>query len=142
MLDEKGIRLTLLSVSEMKFILNIGDTENVDSKSIKVGYIVHLSPCREKETMDMDFRLRLVSGETIYLETTYKFSFKIEDFDRHVVFNDNGSVTLTFLPHMVNVAIGTLRGIILVRTVGTPLSKFVLPITDAVKLSKRIAIEQ
>ena len=73
------------------------------------------------------------------LDCIYKFSFEVIDLSRYVII-DGDNITINHLmPHFLNVIIGTMRGILVVRTAGTLFSKYPLPILDANALNDSLS---
>lgn len=57
-----------------------------------------------------------------------------------ITIEDNDGITITYImPHLISVAIGTMRGILVVKTAGTNLSKYPLPIIDPMQLTQTLS---
>lgn len=64
-----------------------------------------------------------LEGEVI-LESVYRFEFEVKDLARFINTDDNNNITIShIMPHLISVAIGTMRGILVVKTVGTIIVK-------------------
>lgn len=134
---ELNIQMKLVSVNEVSFMMaqsKVG--EDFDPATMQMGFTSQVQPDVEKDIFALVFGVRYdVAGETV-LESIYKFVFEVKDLKQFVVFNDDKSVTVNhIMPHLLNVAVGTMRGILVVKTAGTVLSKFPLPMIDVARLN-------
>ena len=65
------------------------------------------------------------------LESIYRFEFDVLDIKQFITINKDDSITIShIMPHLLSVAVGTMRGILVVKTAGTNLAKFRLPMID------------
>lgn len=46
------------------------------------------------------------------------------------------------MPHLLNVAVGTMRGILVVKTAGTNFSKYPLPMIDVNQLNSNLSTQK
>ena len=133
MAEEKyNVRMRLVSVSEVSFMMSPGRVgENANPEAIQIGFTSQIIPEVDNEMFGLVFGIRYEFESEVVLESLYKFVFEVKDLKNFIVFNDDGSITVNHLmPHFLSVAVGTLRGILVVKTAGTVFSKFPLPMID------------
>lgn len=129
MSKEIAIRLQLLSVKEDSFWMfpdNIlGSEEKVN---FKLNFSFNSDASSNKVTLPFAIEISLQDGrELLKIEATYLFW--VDNLQNLI--KENGDITSSILPkHLLNVAIGTTRGMIVQRTSGTYLEKLVLPIIN------------
>lgn len=77
-------------------------------------------------------------NDTIVLESGAVFTFYIQNLKDIITVDDENGFTLKvdIIPTLQNIAIGTLRGIIHVRTQGTPLANYPLPPINTMDMAK------
>lgn len=135
------IQMKLLSVGEVRFMMSpemIKD--NTDPEAIQIGFSNKVEPNLADGQISIVFGVRYVFGEDVILESIYRFSFAVIDIDRFVTINKDGSVTIMHLmPHFLSVAVGTMRGILVVKTAGTALSQYTLPMIDVNQLNTSLS---
>jgi hypothetical protein len=79
----------------------------------------------------------------VVLESLYKFEFEVKNLSQFIVFNDNQSITVNhIMPHFLSVAVGTMRGILVVKTAGTNFSKYPLPMIDVNQLNANLSTQK
>lgn len=136
------IQMKLLSIGEVRFMMSpemIKD--NTDQEAIQIGFSNKVEPNLAEGQISIVFGVRYLFGDDIILESTYRFSFAVMDIDHFVTINKDGSVTIMHLmPHFLSVAVGTMRGILVVKTAGTSLSQYPLPLIDVNQLNTRLSI--
>ena len=126
------------SISEVQFMLNIDDT--LLAKTLpSVGFAYSVSPDMEAKTISLLFGVQYSIEDIPILECRYEFVFEVP-YIEYVVDMDNGQAVGIngLMPDFISVAIGTMRGIIVVKTAGTPLSKYPLPMLDPVRVLESI----
>ena len=111
-----NVQMGLTSVDEVSFMMLPGKvTENVQPGNIKLGFFNQVQPEVESD------KIALI-------------------LDRFITTHDKDGITVTYImPLLINVAIGTMRGILVVKTAGTNLSKYPLPIIDSVRLTQSLS---
>lgn len=89
----------------------------------------------EKDTVSIVFGVKYVLAEDTLLESQYKFRFEVKDLKNFLKYEDgNVLVIQELMPHFLSVAVGTMRGILVVRTAGTRISEFPLPMINVEEL--------
>ena len=72
----------------------------------------------------------------------YKFVFEVKNLSQFIVFKDNQVIKVNhIMPHFLNVAVGTMRGILVVKTAGTNFSKYPLPMIDVNQLNANLSAQ-
>lgn len=142
MKDSKiNIRMKLASVEEISFMMSRNRlSEDSDAQGIQVGFANQICPDVDNDKISLVFSVRYESGGETVLESIYEFSFEVENLGQFVTLHNDQSITITHLmPHFLNVAVGTMRGILVAKTAGTAISKYPLPIIDINQLQDILA---
>lgn len=130
---DSQIQMRLLSVNEVSFMIssNLVD-EKTSSNDIQLGFANQIEAENDRDILSLNFGVKYeVKGKTA-LETMYKFTFEIVNLNNYIIKDDENSIKINYImPHLLNVAVGTMRGIIVVKTAGTQLSKYPLPLINA-----------
>lgn len=146
----ENIQMRLASVHEVSFMMSparIGEEVNLDS--LQVGFSSQVEPDVENDRFVLILSTRyelegngLESDESegeIVLESVCRFVFEVRNLRRLVTFNEDGSVTINdIMPLLLSVAVGTMRGILVVKTAGTRLAERPLPMIDIDELTDRL----
>lgn len=140
----KEIQMRLLSVDEVRFLMSLeklGDKPNPDT--IQIGFSSNVDVDIKNNRFALIFGIRYVVKEDVILECIYKFSFDVVDLAKYISYDENKTMSIKYLmPHFLNVAVGTMRGILVVRTAGTVLSTLPLPMIDIDELGKNLSTKQ
>lgn len=136
-----NVQMGLTSVDEVSFMMLPGKvSEDVRPGNIKLGFFNQVQPEVESDKIALIFGVRYELGEDKILECVYRFEFRVNGLARFITMHDKDGITVTYImPLLINVAIGTMRGILVVKTAGTNLSKFPLPIIDSVRLTQSLS---
>lgn len=142
MADKKqNIQMRLDSVSEMGFSLNPGLLDdNAKEQEIQLGFSSSIEPDVKNDKMALIFGVKYASKENTLLESIYKFVFSVVNLEQFIKYNGDKSITINqIMPHLLSVAVGTTRGILVVKTAGTKLSQFPLPMIDVNQLNEMLS---
>ncbi len=141
MADENNIQMKLLSVDEIRFMMSSDAIdEKTDADSIQIGFSNGVEPDFENDMFNMVFGVRYVVGDSVILESVYRFSFAVVNLAQYITINEDKSITITHLmPHFLSVAVGTMRGILVVKTAGTAFARYPLPMIDVNKLNENLS---
>ncbi len=127
-------------MNEMGFTLNSGFLDDAKEQDIQLGFSSSIEPDVENDKMVLIFGVRYTLNENTLLESIYKFVFSIVDLEQFIQFNDDNLITVDqIMPHLLSVAVGTTRGILVVKTAGTKLSQFPLPMIDVNELNEMLS---
>lgn len=142
--NNKEIQMRLVAVDEVRFMMSpdkLGDKPNPDN--IQIGFFNHVETDIEKNILYLIFGIRYVIKEDVIMECVYKFSFDVLDLSQYVSHADDKSITIKYLiPHCLNVAVGTMRGILVVKTAGSVLSSLPLPMINVEELYNNLSANQ
>ena len=136
-----NIQMRLASVSEVSFMMSPGKIgDNVNPEAIQIGFSKQIHPDIENNIFNLVFGTRYELEGDVVLDSLYKFEFEVKNLSQFIVFNDNQSITVNhIMPHFLSVAVGTMRGILVVKTAGTNFSKYPLPMIDANQLNANLS---
>ncbi|MDE5956121.1 MAG: hypothetical protein K2G80_06460 [Bacteroidales bacterium] len=112
---------------------------NVNPDELQVGFSNQILPDIENNVISVVFGVQYLYEKEKVLDCIYKFAFEVVDLSRYVVI-DGDNITINYLmPHFFSVMVGTMRGILIVRTAGTLFSKYPLPILDITALNASLS---
>lgn len=139
-----NIQMRLVSVGEVSFMMSPGKVgDDVSPDSMKIGFSTQIQPNVQNDIFVLLFGTRYELNGEVVLESIYKFVFKVKNLAQFVVFNDNQSITVNhIMPHFLSVAVGTMRGILVVKTAGTNFSNYPLPMIDVNQLNSNLSTQK
>lgn len=139
--DSINIQMKLLSVDEVRFMMSSeAINENSDPETIQIGFSNGVEPDIENNKFSVVFGVRYVVQDTVILESVYRFTFAVVNLSQFITFNEDQSITINHLmPHFLSVAVGTMRGILVVKTAGTAFAHYPLPIIDVNQLNENLS---
>ena len=142
--DNINIQMRLVSVGEVSFMMSPGKVgDDVSPDSMKIGFSTQIQPDVQNDIFVLLFGTRYELNGEVVLESIYKFVFEVKNLAQFVVFNDNQSITVNhIMPHFLSVAVGTMRGILVVKTAGTNFSNYPLPMIDANQLNSNLSTQK
>ena len=133
--------MRLTSVKEVSFMMLPGKLGNdVNPEDVQMGFSSQINPDMENNQFTLLFGVRYETGGEPILESIYQFVFEVKNLKQFIVFNDDQSITVNHLmPHFLSIAVGTMRGILVVKTAGTNFSKYPLPMIDINQLNANLS---
>lgn len=139
-----NIQMRLVSVGEVSFMMSPGKVgDDVSPDSMKIGFSTQIQPNVQNDIFILLFGTRYELNGEVVLESIYKFVFEVKNLAQFVVFNDNQSITVNhIMPHFLSVAVGTMRGILVVKTAGTNFSNYPLPMIDVNQLNANLSTQK
>lgn len=142
--DNINIQMRLVSVGEVSFMMAPGKVgDDVSPDSMKIGFSTQIQPDVQNDIFVLLFGTRYELNGEVVLESIYKFVFEVKNLAQFVVFNDNQSITVNhIMPHFLSVAVGTMRGILVVKTAGTNFSNYPLPMIDVNQLNSNLSTQK
>ena len=142
--DNINIQMRLVSVGEVSFMMSPGKVgDDVSPDSMKIGFSTQIQPDVQNDIFVLLFGTRYELNGDVVLESIYKFVFEVKNLAQFVVFNDNQSITVNhIMPHFLSVAVGTMRGILVVKTAGTNFSNYPLPMIDVNQLNSNLSTQK
>lgn len=139
--ENVNVQMRLASVGEVSFMMSPGKLgDDVKPEDVQIGFSSQIDPDIENDLFTLVFGVRYVMAGEVILESVYQFIFDVKDLRQFIIFNDDKSITVNHLmPHFLSVAVGTMRGILVVKTAGTNFSKYPLPMVDANQLNANLS---
>ena len=139
--NNSNIQMRLTSVSEMKFSMDQNIISGIDDFDIiQLGFQNTVFPDVKKNVISINFGVQYSYNGNVALESVYKFSFYVENLTAYVEVNNNSKLLIkNIMPHMLSVAVGTMRGVIVVKAIGTELSKYPLPMINIMRLNDKLS---
>lgn len=136
--------MRLVSVGEVSFMMSPGKVgDDVSPDSMKIGFSTQIQPDVPNDIFVLLFGTRYELNGEVVLESIYRFVFEVKNLAQFVVFNDNQSITVNhIMPHVLSVAVGTMRGILVVKTAGTNFSSYPLPMIDVNQLNANLSTQR
>lgn len=127
-----NIQMRLLSVNEVRFMMSPDRiSDNLDPSELQMCFSNQIEPDVNNDTISIVFGIRYLLKDDIVLESIYRYSFSVIDLAKYIKVNGDNTLTIShIMPHFLSVAVGTMRGILIVKTAGTNFSKYPLPIID------------
>lgn len=138
-----NVQIRLISVNEVSFMMSPAKiAEDMDPESIQLGFSNQVQLDVENDRIALIFGTRYETRGEVVLESVYRFKFEVKGLAQFTKI-DNDSVTITrIMPYLISVAEGTMRGILVVKTAGTNVSKFPLPMIDPNQLNANLSNHQ
>lgn len=140
--DFKEISISLKKIQDCKFYYNLDFKCNQESlKEDKLPYNVivkyFLSYELEEDLFYINISIIYEEKDNPILEAENRFTFHIKELKKLIKVQSSTSFALEvdFLPTLINVAIGTMRGIIFSRTGSSSLSDYPLPMISMNELT-------
>ena len=149
------LQMRLVSVDEIMFMMSSAGIGNAfRSEDIQIGFSNKVDYAEETDEItldfgvkyavhseDLDFGVKYAVHSEDVLECVCRFKFSVVDLKRFIQVNaKDNSVTIThIMPHLLSVAVGTMRGILIAKTAGTPLAKYPLPMLDIKRLNASLS---
>lgn len=135
--------MRLVSVNEESFMMSPGKiADDVNPQSIQLGFSNQLQPDIDNNIIALVFGTRYKIEGDVVLECIYRFVFEVKDLSQYITLNDDSATITHIMPHLISVAVGTMRGILVVKTAGTNFSKYPLPMIDPNQLNADLSEPQ
>jgi len=136
----KNIQMKLLSVEEKRFKSDLdealADVINDSNLKFNIGY--SLLPNQNNNSIVVEIAAKFLFNERELLYLVASLTFGFPAFDEIFEIKDSKILEkATIIPTLMNVAIGTLRGMVASKTSGTFLRNFPLPLIDPNSLLKK-----
>lgn len=127
------IKIGLNSVKEMSFKFHPEKISGeFDPSQLRIGFDNSLEAVDGgNDIITVDFGVKYFYKNEEILECIYGFSFVVENITKYIKMNADKSVKVeVIMPKLLTIALGTLRGVILAKTEGSPIAACPLPIVD------------
>ena len=133
---KKNIPIRLLSVEQKAFRMD-SSVLSPDSHDALFGFNYSFSPNAEKDTLAVFFEVVMYTPddmqELLMMDAVH--TFKIDNLPGFISHDSAGQARLSgIIKPILDVIVGTTRGLLIAKTSGTPLSQFVLPLIDITRI--------
>lgn len=130
--SKSEVHFRLVSISELKFLSTLSDIE-VDKSSLDIGLGFNTFANKEKKSIVISAGVLVRQKETAtLLESWYAFEFLIKEFDEVVkLVEDTIQCEVDIMPTLIEKSFDTFRGILYMKTLGTKIEPFILPMVNA-----------
>lgn len=110
----------------------------VQDNDVNYGFGFQLIPTLENNTIVLILHVDILTfSQKTVLSIDSQYDFYVEDLASYVHKNDNGDFEIEGLSeHLLSVAVGTTRGLIVSKTAGTSISRFPMPIINVHEMLK------
>lgn len=137
----KEVSIKLKKIQESKFYYNLDfqcDCDKLDEDNLpyKIEVKYNISYDLPKDIFYINVSICYKDEDNLILEAENRFTFKIKNLGSLIKVQDDDTFSLKvdFLPTLINVAVGTMRGVIFSKTNSSPLSDFPLPMISMSEL--------
>lgn len=130
------VQINLDSINEVSFSIftNKCDVSNV--KDIQLGISNSVAIDTGNNTVKLTFGVIYSQHNDTIMDCVYDFIFSVHYLQSVIGLTSNGSVEIKdIMPDLLSVALGTMRGILVVKTAGTLISRFQIPMIDITQLN-------
>lgn len=138
--NRTSVELRLLKIQETSFFIDsteLSSIENVIDKNFNIEFGLRVEFNIETNNFVLHFMVKYIHGGIKILELITANHFEINNLKELIVLEDKKfKDTKGIMPMLVNIAIGTIRGILIVKTAGNILSDFPLPIVNSQEVCK------
>lgn len=149
MSDNKQINFQLAKVKEVSFSYDELLVENFDTDKIGnnlgigINYAVEVDEKEEFLKLKVRVIYRFKGEKKTILNYTNQIYYKIKDLTNHIIIKDDMiDIDDEFLAILLNISIGTIRGMIAVKTMGKIINNFPLPILNPKKIIEETDFEK
>lgn len=132
-MSEVKIEFRLISISEVRSMIATADKFSAISSGseVQITFGNQVYPEVKDNRISLVFSTKYVFKESVLLDVAYRFTFGVKNLDKFVILNFDGTATInTIMPILLNVALGAMRGIVAVKSAGTVLEKYPVPVID------------
>jgi hypothetical protein len=145
MSKKSEVRIRLSKIQELSYqcndILEGLDNEEIESK-LKFGLDLNVQAHSKKGLIVINILTTFVFDEEEFLKYKSQLTFNIIGLENIVVKDGNKlQIKDSFLVTLINISIGTVRGLIAKATLGKRINDFPIPIIDPRAILKHISVE-
>lgn len=138
--EDIRIQMKLLSVEEVRFVMLPDEiNDNLKSDDILLGFSNEVITDIDNDIITLVFGIQYESERKKVLESVCRISFNVNNLTQFIVNDGKNSMITHIMPHLLNVVVGTMRGILVARTAGTILSKYPLPMINVEQLNSMLS---
>ncbi len=145
MQTNKNIKYKLSSIEHDSCILDTKDVDlsQLNEDRIKFQYKIEAIIKIAENLITISPGIRFIYNNTKILEASASVNFIIKPMeDAFLIDKENQKldIKVDILPAMISASYSTLRGIVYSQTIGTPLSRFPIPLIESKTLTNKTAI--
>ena len=143
-MNRVAMQIRLSHIEEIKFVDNTQNYKcDLKKDNVHVGFSVQLSPDIEQNCTDIllgvHYDIKKEDRKTSILEYKINVTFEIEDMIEYILIEKNRiSVKPELLTIMLSVSIGSLRGMLVMRTKNSDFENYPLPLVNVTELVSKI----
>lgn len=132
-MDQKNVSIRLSSIQESKFLYNTDfDYSLFQEQFLQIEFNMTTSLTLDQNLFHLEVIVKYRHQDSVLLEVGALFNFEIIPLSSVLIKQNNKSLLPeNVLMNMMNTAIGTIRGIMFLKTQNTALEKFILPLLPA-----------
>jgi len=144
--ENKGINVKIERIRELSFqcneltevILN-----KLNEKNISFGFGIKLNPNQNTKEFGIALLVKYVFNDGDLVEDLCGYEiecvFKVIEFDEAIKIGDNKvNIEDGILSNLLSITIGSIRGMLAIKTAGNVLNKYPLPLIDPMNLIKQL----
>ena len=132
-METSNVQMGLRAVSEVSYLYRPEKiADKIDPNKLQISFMNNIRSLNvENNFISVVFGAKYMYNNEELLQCVYAFDFNVRDLSKFVVFGEGSNVTVNvIMPFLLDTAFGTLRGLILAKTYGTPLYNFPLPMIN------------
>jgi len=131
-----NVQVRLESINEVSFSIFTNKYDETSSKDIQLGISNSVAIDTGNNTAKLTFGVIYSLHDYTIMECVYDFVFSVDYLQSLIDHKPDGSIEIKeIMPHLLSVALGTMRGILVVKTAGTSISRIHIPMIDILQLS-------
>lgn len=141
--ENKTIQMRLESVTEVSFSMSPAKFDENNVQDMQLGFSSAVAIDIEQNSLKLTFGVMYSQHNATIVECVYDFVFSVVDLHLYIEHESGGSIVIKdIMPHFLSVAVGTMRGILVVKSAGTAISKFPIPMVDVNQLNTLLGAKQ
>ena len=132
-METSNVQMGLRAVSEVSYLYRPEKiVDKIDPNKLQISFMNNIRSLNvENNFISVVFGAKYMYNNEELLQCVYAFDFNVRDLSKFVAFGEGNNVTVNvIMPYLLDTAFGTLRGLILAKTYGTPLYNFPLPMVN------------
>lgn len=135
---KKNTPIKLVSVEQKAFRMD-SSVLSPNDHDVLFGFNYSFSPNVKKDSVAVFFEIIMYTNdmqELLTLDTIH--TFKVGNLSDFIEREDMGQARLTgIVKPLLDAVIGTTRGLLIAKTSGSPLSRFILPLIDVTRIARQ-----
>jgi hypothetical protein len=147
--NEKQIKFQIIDVRELSFSYDEMPIEKISFKKLGKNLVIGINYALNIDKKDNILKLKtrvlykMKGTDAPILKYTNEILYQIEDLENNInITKDIINIDDEFLAILLNISIGTIRGMIAVKTMGKIINKYPLPILNPKKIIEHANIKK